>query len=110
MLKKNEVNPGDLDWLLRFPVQANQQSPVDFIGDMGWGAVKSLSAMDEYRNLDRDIENNQKRWRKFVEADAPEKEKFPQVCFGHLFFSFYTTPINEKNIYGPCSRSIHLFT
>ena len=84
MLKKNEVNPGDLDWLLRFPVQANQQSPVDFIGDMGWGAVKSLSAMDEYRNLDRDIENNQKRWRKFVEADAPEKEKFPQVrtsCF-----------------------------
>ena len=46
---------------------------------MGWGAVKSLAAMDEYRNLDRDIENNQKRWRKFVEADAPEKEKFPQV-------------------------------
>ena len=30
------------------------------------------------RNLDRDIENNQKRWRKFVEAEAPEKEKFPQ--------------------------------
>ena len=60
-------------------MQANQQSPVDFIADMGWGAVKSLSAMDEYRNLDRDIESNQKRWRKFVEADAPEKEKFPQV-------------------------------
>ena len=86
LLKKNEVNPGDLDWLLRFPVQANQQSPVDFIGDMGWGAVKSLSAMDEYRNLDRDIENNQKRWRKFVEADAPEKEKFPQVCMIIYFF------------------------
>ena len=73
------MNPNDLDWVLRFPVQANQQSPVDFISDMGWGAVKSLSAMDEYRNLDRDIENNQKRWRKFVESDAPEKEKFPQV-------------------------------
>ncbi len=34
--------------------------------------------MDEFRNLDRDIENNSKRWRKFVEAEAPEKEKFPQ--------------------------------
>ena len=75
-----------MDWLLRFPVQANQQSPVDFIADMGWGAVKSLSAMDEYRNLDRDIESNQKRWRKFVEADAPEKEKFPQVNWFTLQF------------------------
>ena len=78
---------------MRFPVQANQQSPVDFIADMGWGAVKSLSAMDEYRNLDRDIENNQKRWRKFVEADAPEKEKFPQVrfvvCFSKLLDFVY---------------------
>ena len=31
-----------------------------------------------FRNLDRDIESNAKRWRKFVEAEAPEKEKFPQ--------------------------------
>ena len=53
-----------------------------------------LSAMEEFRNLDRDIENNSKRWRKFVEAEVfkvllfncdeqslpqvPEKEKFPQ--------------------------------
>ena len=53
-----------------------------------------LSAMEEFRHLDRDIENNSKRWRKFVEAEvfrallfnchkqsypqAPEKEKFPQ--------------------------------
>ena len=54
---------------------------------------KMLSAMEEFRNLDRDIENNSKRWRKFVEAEVfiqsygtghkifhqtPEKEKFPQ--------------------------------
>ena len=32
--------------------------------------------MEAFRNLDRDIENNAKRWKKFVEADAPEKEKF----------------------------------
>ena len=83
---------------MRFPVQANQQSPVDFIADMGWGAVKSLSAMDEYRNLDRDIENNQKRWRKFVEADAPEKEKFPQVRSSYFKMSnFDTTEYNKNN-------------
>ena len=34
--------------------------------------------MEEFRNLDRDIENNAKRWKKFVESEAPEKEKFPQ--------------------------------
>ena len=26
--------------------------------------------MEEFRNLDRDIENNSKRWRKFVEAEV----------------------------------------
>ncbi len=52
---------------------------VDFISNTSWGAIKTLAGMDEFRNLDRDIENNSKRWRKFVEAEAPEKEKFPQV-------------------------------
>lgn len=31
-----------------------------------------------YSNLDRDIETSSKRWKKFVECDCPEKEKFPQ--------------------------------
>jgi len=34
--------------------------------------------MDEFKNLDRDIEGSAKRWKKFVESEAPEKEKFPQ--------------------------------
>ena len=38
-----------------------------------------LPCISKFRNLDRDIENNSKRWRKFVETEAPEKEKFPQV-------------------------------
>ena len=75
---KKEINPSELDFLLRFPAAPNTTSPVDFISHVGWGAIKTLSAMDEFRNLDRDIENNSKRWRKFVEAEAPEKEKFPQ--------------------------------
>merc|ERR1711884_729489 len=78
LLMKKEINPTELDFLLRFPAAPNTTSPVDFISNVGWGAIKSLSAMEEFRNLDRDIENNAKRWRKFVEAEAPEKEKFPQ--------------------------------
>lgn len=31
-----------------------------------------------FRNLDRDIESSAKRWKKFVECDCPEREKFPQ--------------------------------
>lgn len=34
--------------------------------------------MEEFRNLDRDIEGSVKRWKKFVESECPEKEKFPQ--------------------------------
>ena len=39
---------------------------------------QALSGMDEFKNLDRDIEGSAKRWKKFVESEAPEKEKFPQ--------------------------------
>ena len=78
LMMKEEINPQELDFLLRFPTQSNASSPVDFIAHSGWGSIKCLSSMEEFRNLDRDIENNAKRWRKFVEAEAPEKEKFPQ--------------------------------
>ena len=78
LLTNEDINPVELDFLLRFPVQANQVSPVDFITNSGWGAIKNLAAMEDFRNLDRDMENNAKRWKKFIEAEAPEKEKFPQ--------------------------------
>ena len=78
LLMREEINPTELDFLLRFPTQNNALSPVEFISNSGWGSIKCLAAMEEFRNLDRDIETNAKRWRKFVEADAPEKEKFPQ--------------------------------
>lgn len=38
---------------------------------------QSLCSMEEFRNLDRDIEGSAKRWKKFVESGCPEKEKFP---------------------------------
>ena len=62
LLMKEEINPAELDFLLRFPSTANSVSPVEFISNIGWGAIKILSGMEEFRNLDRDIENNTKRW------------------------------------------------
>ena len=78
LLMNDNISSVELDFLLRFPTTPNTTSPVDFITNSGWGSLKCLSGMEEFRNLDRDIENNAKRWRKFVEAESPEKEKFPQ--------------------------------
>ncbi|GLH11964.1 Dynein heavy chain, cytoplasmic [Gryllus bimaculatus] len=78
LLTSGEVQPSELDFLLRFPVIPHVISPVDFLSNTNWGGVRSLSSKDEWRGLDRDIEVQAKRWKKFVESDCPEKEKFPQ--------------------------------
>ena len=77
LLYNEEIDQTELDFLLRLPIQANQVSPVEFITNTNWGAIKNLVQMENFRNLDRDFEHNGKRWKKFVEAEAPEKEKFP---------------------------------
>uniref|UniRef100_A0A8C3FY90 Dynein axonemal heavy chain 17 n=1 Tax=Chrysemys picta bellii TaxID=8478 RepID=A0A8C3FY90_CHRPI len=76
LLMKKEVNPVELDFLLRFPFKAGLTSPVDFLQSQGWGGIKVY--MDEFKNLDSDIEGSAKRWKKFVESEAPEKEVFPK--------------------------------
>ncbi|XP_039715557.1 dynein axonemal heavy chain 17 isoform X8 [Pteropus medius] len=75
---KKELNPAELDFLLRFPFKAGVLSPVDFLQHQGWGGIKALSEMDEFKNLDNDIEGSAKRWKKLVESEAPEKEIFPK--------------------------------
>ncbi|KAK3733203.1 hypothetical protein QZH41_019685, partial [Actinostola sp. cb2023] len=78
LLMKKEIIPHELDFLLRFPAVMNVTSPVDFLSNLCWGGIKALGNMEEFRNLDRDIEGSAKRWKKFVESECPEKEKFPQ--------------------------------
>ncbi|KAM4843232.1 dynein axonemal heavy chain 17 [Thomomys bottae] len=75
---KKELNPIELDFLLRFPFKAGTVSPVDFLQQQSWGGIKALSEMDEFKNLDNDIEGSAKRWKKLVESEAPEKEIFPK--------------------------------
>ena len=73
-----EISQAELDFLLRYPYKSNVVSPVDFLNNVSWGGIKYLSDMDEFRNLDRDIEGAAKRWKNFVESETPEQEKFPQ--------------------------------
>ena len=51
LMMKKEINPNELDFLLRFPTTPNCSSPVDFIANQGWGAIKCLAAMEDFRNL-----------------------------------------------------------
>ncbi|XP_053153098.1 dynein axonemal heavy chain 9 isoform X7 [Hemicordylus capensis] len=78
LLMNKEINTTELDFLLRYPAQPGVSSPVDFLSSQSWGGIKALSSMEQFRNLDRDIEGSAKRWKKFVESECPEKEKFPQ--------------------------------
>jgi dynein heavy chain, axonemal len=64
LLISEEITNMELDFLLRFPVKPHVTSPVDFISNYAWGGICSLAAKEEFRNLDRDIENQAKRWKK----------------------------------------------
>ncbi|XP_043570859.1 dynein axonemal heavy chain 17-like [Chiloscyllium plagiosum] len=77
-LMKKEINPNHLDFLLRFPFKAGVTSPVDFLSHQGWGGILVLAEMEQFKNLDSDIEGSANRWKKIVESEAPEKEKLPQ--------------------------------
>lgn len=36
----NDINPVELDFLLRFPAVPNVTSPVDFMNNNSWGGIK----------------------------------------------------------------------
>ncbi|CAB3241075.1 unnamed protein product [Arctia plantaginis] len=78
LLMSEEISPVELDFFLRFPIKPHVTSPVDFLSHSSWGGICSLASKDEFRNLDRDIETSPKRWKKIVEVECPEREKFPQ--------------------------------
>ncbi|XP_024130607.1 dynein heavy chain 9, axonemal [Oryzias melastigma] len=73
----NEINPVELDFLLRCPIQPGGTSPVDYLSNQAWGGIKSLSSMEEFRNLDQDIESTPNRWKRMVESECPEREQLP---------------------------------
>ncbi|XP_041937573.1 dynein heavy chain 11, axonemal [Alosa sapidissima] len=78
LLMSKEIGARELDFLLRFNVDHSYSSPVDFLPNSAWSAIKTMSFTDEFRGLERDIEGSPKRWKKVVESECPEKEKLPQ--------------------------------
>ncbi|KAL3288579.1 hypothetical protein HHI36_003018 [Cryptolaemus montrouzieri] len=77
LLQAEEIDPENLEFLLRFPTIPGVTSPVEFLTNNSWGGIKSLSQLDELRNLDKDLEGSAKRWKKLVESENPEREKYP---------------------------------
>ena len=56
LLNSGHIDPTELDFLLRFPAIPDVISPVDFLSNHCWGGIKALSCMEQFRNLDRDLE------------------------------------------------------
>ncbi|VEL10084.1 unnamed protein product [Protopolystoma xenopodis] len=77
-LMNKEIPSNLMDFLLRYPAVVDVKSPVDFLSDLSWGGVQTLVKMSNFRDLDKDIVSSAKRWKAFLELEAPEKEKFPQ--------------------------------
>ncbi|KAM4581026.1 dynein axonemal heavy chain 11 [Odontesthes bonariensis] len=78
LLKQGLIDAQEFHFLLHFPVEASKVSAVIFLSPHAWGAIKSISTMEDFSGLDRDMESSPKRWRKIVESSCPENERLPQ--------------------------------
>lgn len=77
MIHSHQITKDEVDFLLRFPYEMNALSPFDFITRTGWGGIKTLTMMENFYGIDKDIEHYTKRWKTFIVSDTPEKEVFP---------------------------------
>lgn len=77
LLQAKEIKVAELDFLLRFPFLPNITSPFEFLSNVGWGGIKALSMMDDFKCIDKDLEASTKRWKKFIESECPERERLP---------------------------------
>ncbi|XP_034662377.1 dynein beta chain, ciliary [Drosophila subobscura] len=77
LIAADQVSKDETDFLLRYPHDPSTLSPLDFVGRSAWGGIKSLTLIEHFYGIDKDMENYTKRWRKFMGSDAPEREQFP---------------------------------
>jgi dynein heavy chain len=77
LMQSKKITSAELDFLLRYPYTPGMGSPVDFIGGVSWGGVTALANLNDLKYLDKDIESSPNRWKKYVELEAPEKDKLP---------------------------------
>lgn len=77
LIQAKEIVPSELDFLLRFPYTPNVKSPIEFLPQISWGGIHALCNLNEFMGLDKDIEGSPNRWKKYVDAEAPENTKLP---------------------------------
>ncbi|XP_030080192.1 dynein beta chain, ciliary [Drosophila hydei] len=77
LVNMGEVEPTELDFLLRFPYMANQTSNFSWLSHTGWGGIRALNNLPAFKGLEKDIEGSHKRWMKFIDSECPENEKLP---------------------------------
>lgn len=77
LLHARRISTVELDFMLRAPYNPTVQSPLEFLSNNLWGGVKTLSNIDAFRGLDKDIESKPKRWKAYIESESPEKEQLP---------------------------------
>ncbi|CAK1583483.1 unnamed protein product [Parnassius mnemosyne] len=71
-----KVDPKELDFLLKYAV-APEVSPYSWLSNQCWGGIVALSKTDAFESLDKDIEGAAKRWQKYTDGEAPERDKLP---------------------------------
>ncbi|KAL7754360.1 hypothetical protein RI367_000341 [Sorochytrium milnesiophthora] len=77
LLGQGDLDPQELDFLLRAPKVFNVNSPADWLPTSAWQTIKALTNLEPFRLLANDIEGSAKRWKKYCESEAPEKENLP---------------------------------
>ncbi|XP_017966124.2 dynein beta chain, ciliary-like, partial [Drosophila navojoa] len=77
LVNMGEVEPTELDFLLRFPYMPNQTSNFSWLSHTGWGGIRALNNLPAFKGLEKDIESSHKRWMKFIDSECPENEKLP---------------------------------
>ncbi|XP_063367395.1 dynein beta chain, ciliary-like [Cydia amplana] len=73
---EGKVDPRELDFLLKYAV-APEVSPYTWLSNNSFGGIVALAKMDAFENLDKDIEGASKRWQKYTDGEAPERDKLP---------------------------------
>ncbi|XP_075982942.1 dynein beta chain, ciliary-like [Anticarsia gemmatalis] len=73
---EGKVDPRELDFLLKYAV-APENSPYSWLTNNAWGGIIALSKFEAFEDIDKDIEGAAKRWQKYAEGEAPERDKLP---------------------------------
>ncbi|KAI9221923.1 dynein heavy chain and region D6 of dynein motor-domain-containing protein [Blastocladiella britannica] len=77
LLGQGDIDPTELDFLLRAPKIFGVNSPAEWLSTSSWQTIKALSNLEPFRLLPNDIEGSSKRWKKYCESEAPENENLP---------------------------------